>query len=185
MSFRARSSRRAGSGELAPLGDGRFNVCVVTAARPSAASPLDVIRWAVAADAMLTDRLRHAAFESKVRVLGPLAVDASACGADGLLLAGDAAGFVDPMTGDGLHLAMRGAVLAADEALRVLTDGRFAVAPERLRRAREDLFGRKLRFNRILRSLVGSPAAIGVAAAGARAVPGLVRRAVVFAGDAA
>lgn len=170
---------------IAPLGDGRCNVCVVTAARPSAASPLEVIRRVIAGDALLTKRLCDAALDPKVRVLGPLAVDATACGADGLLLAGDAAGFVDPMTGDGLHLAMRGAVLAAEEALRVLSDGRFAVAPERLRRAREEMFGRKLRFNRFLRSLVGSPAAIRVAASGARVVPGLVRRAVAYAGDAA
>jgi flavin-dependent dehydrogenase len=170
---------------IAPLGDGRSNVCVVTAARPSASSPLDVIRRAIAADGMLSGRLRDATFESRVRVLGPLAVDAVAPGADGLLLAGDAAGFVDPMTGDGLHLAMRGAVLAAEEALRVLSDGRFAVAPERLRRAREEMFGRKLRFNRLLRTLVSSPAAIRVAAGGARVAPGLIKRAVAYAGDAA
>ena len=32
----------------------------------------------------------------------------------GLLLAGDAAGFIDPMTGDGLRFAFAGARLAAD-----------------------------------------------------------------------
>jgi flavin-dependent dehydrogenase len=170
---------------IAPLGDGRCNVCAVTSGRPSARSPIDVIRHAIGSDPMLADRLRQAAFEPTVRVLGPLAVDAAACGADGLLLAGDAAGFVDPMTGDGLHLAMRGAILAAEETLRVLIDGRFTAAPDRLRRAREQMFGRKLQFNRLLRTLVGSPAAIRVAGSGARVAPGLVRRAVAYAGDAA
>jgi flavin-dependent dehydrogenase len=89
------------------------------------------------------------------------------------------------MTGDGLHLAMRGAVLAAEEALRVLVDGKFSVAPERLRAARQQEFGKKLRFNRFLRRVVGSPAAINLAAGGAHIVPGLVRRAVQYAGDAA
>ena len=47
-------------------------------------------------------------FEQSVVSLGPLALDVRAVGADGLLLAGDAAGFVDPMTGDGMHIAFRG-----------------------------------------------------------------------------
>jgi len=38
----------------------------------------------------------------------------------GLLLAGDAAGFIDPITGDGLRFAVCGAELAATVALRAL-----------------------------------------------------------------
>ena len=53
-------------------------------------------------------------------MLGPMAVDADAAGEPGLLLAGDAAGFIDPMTGDGLRLALAGAELAAAVALEVL-----------------------------------------------------------------
>lgn len=170
---------------IAPLGGGCCNVCVVTSTRPVGSAPLDVIGRAIASDARLRHRFANATLDPEVRVLGPLAVDAWACGADGLLLAGDAAGFVDPMTGDGLHLAMRGAVLAAEEALRVLVDGKFSVAPERLRAARQQEFGKKLRFNRFLRRVVGSPAAINLAAGGAHIVPGLVRRAVQYAGDAA
>ena len=45
-------------------------------------------------------------------------------GVPGLLLAGDAAGFVDPMTGDGLRFAVRGAELAADAALAALERSR-------------------------------------------------------------
>ena len=42
---------------------------------------------------------------------------------DGLLLAGDAAGFIDPMTGDGLRFAVRGGELAAAAALDALAHG--------------------------------------------------------------
>ena len=58
-------------------------------------------------------------------VLGPLAVDVPDPAAipDGLLLAGDAGGFVDPMTGDGLRFAIRGGELAGLAALRVLRHG--------------------------------------------------------------
>ncbi len=58
-------------------------------------------------------------------VLGPMAVDARAVGVPGLLLAGDAAGFIDPMTGDGLRFALAGAAIAARCRLDVLA-GRLA-----------------------------------------------------------
>ena len=48
-------------------------------------------------------------------MLGPMAVDTTAAGEPGLLLAGDAAGFIDPMTGDGLRFALMGAELAAGD----------------------------------------------------------------------
>ena len=118
-------------------------------------------------------------------MLGPLAVDVTAAGVDGLLLAGDAAGFVDPMTGDGLRLAMRGAELAANEISYVLSIGDLTGAPQRLERARRSEMQRKLRFNRTMRALVSSPTAIGVAEWGARMVPALFRHLVSVAGDAA
>ena len=53
----------------------------------------------------LRERFADARMTTAPVVLGPLAVDAAAPGAPGLLLAGDAAGFIDPMTGDGLRFA--------------------------------------------------------------------------------
>ena len=55
--------------------------------------------------------------------LGPLAVESTGASIDGLLLAGDAAGFIDPMTGDGLRFAVRGGELAAAAALEALQRG--------------------------------------------------------------
>ncbi len=71
---------------------------------------------------MLRERVADARFLAAPMVLGPLAVDrvAEAEVPEGLLVAGDAAGFVDPMTGDGLRFAVRGGELAALSALRVL-----------------------------------------------------------------
>jgi flavin-dependent dehydrogenase len=170
---------------IAPVSDQTANVCVVTAGRPSGPDALGVIRNAIAADPELADRFRAVRLEARhVRVLGPLAVDAPRVGTEGLLLAGDAAGFIDPITGDGLHLALRGGLLAADEALRILHDGQFAEGPRRLAEARRRMFGRKIRFNRAVRRLVDSPRAIDLAALGAAVWPELVRRAVRYAGDA-
>src|SRR5262249_58463072 len=138
---------------IAPVTDTLSNVCVVTGSRPEGRTPIDVIRRAIAADAKLAARFESVSFESRVSVLGPLAVEARAAGVAGLLLAGDAAGFVDPMTGDGLHLAMRGAALAADEILYVLEHGDPTGAPGRLAQARDRMLGSKLRFNRAVRRL--------------------------------
>ena len=120
-----------------------------------------------------------------MRVLGPLAAEVRAPGVPGLLLAGDAAGFIDPMTGDGLHLAMQSAMLAATETLRTLEHGDYRGAVASLSAGRRARLSTKLRFNRCLRNLVDSPSAVDMASCGARLFPGLVRRAISYAGDVA
>ena len=134
---------------IAPIDDDLANVCVVTGPRPDGRTPSEILHRAIARDPDLAERFAHATFVSAVRVLGPLAADARAAGAAGLLLAGDAAGFVDPMTGDGLHLAMQSAVLAAREVAghaRVGRRRRRAAAAGAQRAARRS--APKLRFNR-------------------------------------
>jgi flavin-dependent dehydrogenase len=109
-------------------------------------------------------------------------VDARAVGVPGLLLAGDAAGFIDPMTGDGLHLAMRGGHLAA----RVLLDhggADDATVLGALTAARGAAFGAKFRFNRLLRRLVGWPMGVRLGAISASLAPVLLRHVIATAGD--
>jgi flavin-dependent dehydrogenase len=168
---------------IAPVAGGVVNVCVVTGRARGAAAPMDVIRTAIRSERELADRFAATAFDGPVRVLGPLAWDVRRPGMRGLLLVGDAGGFVDPMTGDGLSLAMRSALVGAAEVQRTLETGDLDGAVDRLTEARADAFGSKLRFNRVVRRLVDSPAALGAAAYGARLFPGLVARAVRYAGD--
>jgi flavin-dependent dehydrogenase len=168
---------------IAPLEENLANVCVVTGARPDGGRPVEVMRRAIGRDATLARRFRQAVLVDRPRVLGPLAVDTSAAGVEGLLLAGDAAGFIDPMTGDGLHLAMRGAVLAAEEALHTLACSDFAGAPGRLAGARRAAVGTKLWFNRAIRLVAGSPLAVHLASRGAAVAPGAIQRVVRYAGD--
>lgn len=170
---------------FAPLGGGLTNVCVVTGRRPEGRSPEDVIRRVLAADRGLHERTSTMRLAGSPKVLGPLAVDCEGVGIPGLLLAGDAAGFVDPMTGDGVHLAIRGGVLAAEAALRALESGDTHAAVSGLASRREAVLGSKLRFNRWLRRLAGSPMALEFAGVGARVAPGVVKRIVRYAGDAA
>ncbi len=170
---------------IAPLPGGVTNVCVVrdlkNMFRAHRVNADRVVVSAVMDDPMLRDRFVRARQVSDVTSLGPLAVDAVTAGYPGLLLAGDAAGFIDPMTGDGLRFALRGGELAAAAALRELSSGSPACDSLWAARARE--FGSKWRINRGLRTLVNSPRAVGAAARVAQQWSGPVRLLVRVAGD--
>ncbi len=170
---------------VAAVPGGLTNVCLVTPWRIGDAPFGDAwtfMSGVLSRDVLLRDRFAGASPVRRPVVLGPLAVDARPSRIEGLLLAGDAAGFIDPMTGDGLHFAVRGAELTARAALDALTHGWNGVHG-RLSRARRKAFSSKWRFNRGVRALAGSPAAVAAATAGARIAPQLVRRAMLYAGD--
>ena len=177
--------RQDGYVGVAPLPGGLANVCVVRS-RPNLThgeSAESVIVRGIATDPALAARFTRARRVSDISVLGPLAVDAHAAGCPGLLLAGDAAGFVDPMTGDGLRFAIRGGELAAEAALSEMHSGVPAYRQLHARRMGE--FAGKWRINRALRSLVDSPRALILAAHAARAWPAPVAHLVGVAGDVA
>ena len=179
--------RRDGYIGVAPVPGGIVNVCVVRELRRligrvlSAPPSPDAIIAAIAADPLLRERFRNARRVSPVTTLGPLAIESSAAGCPGLLLAGDAAGFIDPMTGDGLRFALRGGELAAETALRELESG--VPAYGRLGAARAAEFSRKWRLNRGLRLLVGSPRAVGVATTVSTFWDAPIRLLIALAGD--
>ena len=172
---------------VAPLPGDLTNVCLVL---PHASGdggwrdPGTTLARAVAADPRLASRFARARLIEPPHVLGPMAVDASAPGVPGMLLAGDAAGFIDPLTGDGLRFALAGAALAAAAALGVLA-GRLTPekAVKHLSRERRNAFAAKWRFNRALRALVASPHALSAAAAAARTFPSAFESVIRYAGD--
>ena len=164
---------------------GLANVCVVKPSQPGDAElhhPGAALDRELARDPVLRDRFAGARLVQPPVLLGPLAVDVTGAAIDGLLLAGDAAGFIDPMTGDGLRFAVRGAELAAGAALAAIEHG-WSDIHERLARQRWAEFGGKWRFNRALRALVASPKAVAAAALGARIAPGILRAVIARAGD--
>ena len=171
---------------VAPLPNGLTNVCLVKPSSgpdPDLADPLRAVRTALAGDRMLRERFARARFVTPPTVIGPLAIDATnARLPDGLLLAGDAAGFIDPMTGDGLRFAVRGGELAAEAALRVLADGWIGLHP-RLTELRRQEFHSKHRFNRALRGFVGSRVAVRAATASAFLLQPVLRSLIFRAGD--
>jgi flavin-dependent dehydrogenase len=143
-----------------------------------------VLIEALSHDAQLAPRFKDARLIEPPHVMGPMALDARAPGVPGLLFAGDASGFIDPMTGDGLRFALLGAELAATVTLDVLSgriDSRDAVS--RLGHARHHAFAAKWRFNRMLRTLVASAAALRVTAASAALMPFAFEALIRYAGD--
>jgi flavin-dependent dehydrogenase len=168
---------------VAPLPGGITNVCVVTADRRALRHPASLIAHAVAREPALADRFAAARCETPPVCLGPLAVECPVPGTAGLLLAGDAAGFIDPMTGDGLRLALRGAELAASECLHALDGDGIAAAHLRLGMRRRRELGGKLRFNRLLRALAGSTPALHGAACATRMSTWPLRRVISYVGD--
>ena len=170
---------------VAPIPGGLTNVCLVkpSGARDAGlADPASLLTRTLARDPLLRDRAAGARLAGSPVVLGPLAVDVRDAAIDGLLLAGDAAGFIDPMTGDGLRFAIRGGDLAAAAALRAL-EGGWAGVHTALASDRRRAFGSKWRFNRALRALVSSPRGVDAAAVGARLAPRVLQAVIARAGD--
>ena len=192
---------------VAPVPGGLTNVCLVVPSPPSRgrfggtgplglggfgaatsdrrlARPAETLRQMLQSDPELSERFVNARAVAAPVMLGPMAVDATSAGEPGLLLAGDAAGFIDPMTGDGLRFALMGAELAA-AVVTELFDGTLSIARAHLELAerRRQAFQAKCRFNRALRSLVASPARVLVAAATAKVLPSLFGQMISYAGD--
>ena len=172
---------------VAPVAGGLTNVCLVVPyarAQRDVRTPWASIAAAVAGDALLAARFARATPVTAPVVLGPMAVDVAAPGHAGVLLAGDAAGFIDPMTGDGMRLAVHGGQLAAEVAGEVLS-GRLdpAAAVATLAQRRHAAFAAKWRFNRSLRAVVGLDPALRAATWAARAWPVPFEAIVRYAAD--
>jgi flavin-dependent dehydrogenase len=172
---------------VAPTPDGRANACLVqphTAGESGWRTPEAMLGRRLACDPVLGPRFARARAVTRPMVLGPLAIETLMPGCPGLLLIGDAAGFVDPMTGDGIRLALVSAETAAATVAEVL-GGRLppSAAHRGYAAALRARVGRKRAFNRALRRLVSSPRSVSLAAGVARLWPGAFRAAIRYAGD--
>jgi geranylgeranyl reductase family protein len=157
---------------LAPLGDGLVNVGLVGPLRGRRAGEATVDlfeRWLAdlpaAASALAGGRRA-----TPIRGVGPLARRVSRAAGPGYLLVGDAAGFLDPFTGEGIHRALRGAELAAAAVEGALTEGGPIDGYEAARRA---AFGDKERLCWLIQLLLGSSRVLERALRRLRARPDL------------
>lgn len=102
-------------------------------------------------DELSAGRLQFDAAKLEKRVaVGPLRYDASRLAAGRIMLAGDAAGLLDPFVGQGVAIALESSRACADAALAMLAGARPASVARSLARARREL----VRPRRILASVV-------------------------------
>ncbi len=101
------------------------------------------------------ERLRNARRTGPVRALGPLGYRVAPPCVDGVLLTGDAAGFLDPFTGEGIYAALRSAEVTAEVGARAVKAGDVSAAAlqsSHARRATE--FAAKTRLTVILQRVI-------------------------------
>jgi flavin-dependent dehydrogenase len=147
---------------LNPGPDGRVNVSYVTDldrlgldVRTRAEATL---RAAIDGCATLRDRFANARLESEVSVLAPLEVRVSDVCADRVLLAGDAAGFLDPLTGEGMYGAVVSGSLAGRFAACAAREGRTdARALRDYSHAHHRALGRKRPLNHFFQWILRKP----------------------------
>ncbi len=149
---------------LNPLAGDLTNVCVVfdpgggPGPMPGRGSMERFFLERIDADPRTRRRLSSALPDGPLRSIGPMACRTASAVSDGALLVGDAAGFFDPFTGEGIAMALDGARLVADRLDRALQHGEVsarALAPyDGMRR---QAFDARLRLDRILQALLRRP----------------------------
>ena len=169
---------------VAPLGGTAANVTFVVARDDMQAAGGDLegfYRRTLARWPRLVERLGQATLSEPPRAIGPLALVARRVSVPGAAVVGDAAGFYDPFTGEGVTLALRGAEIlseVADGMLRGRTDGL-----REYDRRRDEATRDKFRLNRRLQTVVAWPALANAVAHRLARRPDLADRLVGIAGD--
>jgi len=145
---------------VARFGHGNANVCMALPRdRLKGRTPPQAFADALAHLPALAADLAGARRTSEFRSSGPVGFRASRVVADRVLLTGDAAMQIDPMTGQGICFALRSGILAAETAARALTTKNFSQRGlQGYARRRAVEFGRKVTLARLLQSLALRPA---------------------------
>jgi flavin-dependent dehydrogenase len=115
-------------------------------------------------------RLRRGRLVGNVMGVGPLARTARAVAGDGWALVGDAAGFFDPFTGEGIFRALRGAEL-------------LTASPTSYARDRRQAFAAKQRLVAFIQVLVQTPRLMDLAIARLGERPAVARELGAMLGD--
>ena len=163
---------------LNPIGKGQINASIVV-------EQTVMVPWKGQLEALFDHKLadfphavkvlRGMRRSGPVRCLGPLAFRASRTSAGGALLIGDAAGFYDPFTGEGVHRALWSAGLAANEIAAALYDGDLTTTRfNRFDRQQRKAIASKERLGATLQAIIRHPMA-------ANALARLLRRHQSFA----
>ena len=155
---------------LAPLPGGRLNVGMALPAGPRGGAET---RFASAIEDLpeVARRLSGSRRLSPIRGASPIGHRVSRVAGPGWMLIGDAAGFIDPFTGEGIFRALRSARCLA-EALAAGDAG----AEERYRAARRGAFAAKDALTWTVQGMLAAPPILGYALRRLSQRPDLARR---------
>jgi len=150
---------RPGYTGTAPVGEDSVNVVLVVKARLLQGQDREEFyRRTVLKNPLRRDQLQGGKPVERVRMVDSLAFDVAPVPVSGLMLVGDATGFIDPFTGEGIYLSLRSAQLAAEVAGDSLNSGDQTV--EFLKRydiRRHKEFEKKFLLSRWLQKLIYRP----------------------------
>ncbi|MDP9351287.1 MAG: NAD(P)/FAD-dependent oxidoreductase [Chloroflexota bacterium] len=180
--FFLRGTRYIGA---APVGSRVLNVAVVVSGEEIhrvAGSREEYFDQALAEESFFAGTKRF----DEVIATGPFDWPTRGAVTDGALLVGDAAGYYDPFTGQGIYRALRGAELAVeviDHALRTGDVSAAALMP--YERAQRRAFAPGVWLQHLIEAFISRPRTFSVAARLLAARPALAHALVAAAGDIA
>lgn len=143
---------------LAPLAHGRLNVGMALPLGGARRSAEERFAAAIASLPAVADRLRGARRLTPIRGAAPIGHRVSRASGPGWLLVGDAAGFIDPFSGEGIFRALRSARAAAT-ALSAGDRG----ADERYLAARRSAFAGKDTLTWVVQAMLAAQPLLGYA----------------------
>jgi geranylgeranyl reductase family protein len=137
-------------------GEASVGVAVSPGTRRPGEPAEELFERILASIAPARDAVADAPRVTAIRGVAPLARRVSRVSGPGYLLVGDAAGFTDPFTGEGIHRALRGAELASAAVGRALA--RPDREPAGYAEARREAFAAKERACLVLQAALARPA---------------------------
>lgn len=169
---------------LGPVEGGRLNLALIArvdALRACGNSPLRLFRERMLGNPLLRERLGDHLPGSEWKSTGPLRFNVRKAASHGALFLGDAAGTIDPFSGEGMSNALRGAELALPFVADALEAGGLtANAARAWSRVWRDAFAPVTRRARLIGRIFQHPRPASVAMGllrlphGARVLPSLV-----------
>ena len=178
---------RVGYCGIGAAGNGLTNVALVVPVSEAPrlrSNPLEYYRAMLQTLPGLASRVRDAEPVKPLMAIGPLYYQAKTQVAPGIMLVGDAGGYYDPFTGQGVHRALRSAEIAVEIAHAALQANDTSV--ERLRiydRQRREAFAGKRLIERVIQQLIARPWLANRLARALHAHPDLANQLLLVTGD--
>jgi geranylgeranyl reductase family protein len=144
---------------LAPLAGNRLNVGMALPLNGTKQPADERFRAAIDGIPAVAGRLRGVRRLTPIRGSSPIGHRVGAAAGRGWMLVGDAAGFIDPFTGEGIYRALRSGRAAAE----ALATGDDEAAADRYRAARREAFAAKDGLTWLVQGMLAAPPVMGYA----------------------